>query len=817
MLILTTIVALLLAALGLAAVRTAPALARWLALLAAVAFAVVVSLADNTAERDVAMRSQSADLAGTAQATRTAMLLAAAAAGPRVSELQLRWQPSWQSPESTQDSIVAARDPGGAALGAVAMAPVSLPFAPSDVRIRAISELRVDRPALLEVEVVGLDQPLAAKLSVQGSSATAYRDELTVGATPVAVAFTPAQAGRHEVSLKIRIGGHEVSVSGGFDVVEPEEVLVVDPSGVVAAALRVQGERVRESQLLPSDWSKHSRIVLGRALPVSEQQALVRAVHDGTGLFVLAGGFGADGSPLRELLPIRVLPELPDDANGEGASPGGTEQPRDQPPPENPPVDAPIDPPVVPPGEPEKPLNPGSTKNAKPVSSEPIEVDKHSIAMVLVVDRSGSMGTRLRNGLTKMSYAKTSALRTAQALDRGDRVGVVSFGDVERARVELPMTDATEQGSVQAGIERLAFFNEYTYLLKGLRLAHGMLANEQAAVKHVVVISDGEFNVQQSLRREAFLMSSRGKITVSIISIIDEHTDAGFQAKAKDIADDGGGMFIATANVEAVPVIVSSEVTRALQRVGRTPRTDGNGNQPEPKPPEQEPDEPKPEQPKPEQPKPDEPEPSDRNEPKPQARLQVHAVTTSPLLEPEPNAWPTLGSAVRSEAPLESRVLLVAGNEGWPLLAYANRGLGRVGAFGADLGGDSGREFREASAFPGWLAQWLRATSAARETVQSKDLREHGDVAPRAPVPADVRWLRRVGGGELLASASPPEAPAVLSVTGLQAAPIEGESTVGTTVVRQVARAAPVLLLILLLLAIAEHCISRYALRRGRS
>jgi hypothetical protein len=40
---------------------------------------------------------------------------------------------------------------------------------------------------------------------------------------------------------------------------------------------------------------------------------------------------------------------------------------------------------------------------------------------------------------------------------------------------------------------------------------------------------------------------------------------------------------------------------------------------------------------------------------------------------------------------------------------------------------------------------------------------------------------------------------------------------VGTTVFRQVAQAAPILLLILLLLAVGEHCVSRYALRRGRS
>jgi len=54
---LTAIGALLLAALGLGAVRTAPALARWLSLLVAVAFAIVVGLADRTAEHRVALRT----------------------------------------------------------------------------------------------------------------------------------------------------------------------------------------------------------------------------------------------------------------------------------------------------------------------------------------------------------------------------------------------------------------------------------------------------------------------------------------------------------------------------------------------------------------------------------------------------------------------------------------------------------------------------------------------------------------------------------------------------------------------------------------
>ena len=555
MLIPLAIAILLLAALGHATVRTAPAIARWLALWLAVAFAVVVGLADRTAVRVVPPQVQQVTLDGDAVATRTALLLAAATAGPTVHELQLRWQSSWLG------APAAATPTATAAFGADSIVPTAMPFAPADVRIRALSALAVERPALFEVEVLGLQVELPMELSVVAPDGVSKRESLVVGSGATAVAFLPSRSGHYDIVLLIRVGEHEVRITSGFEVGAPDEVLVVEPSGVVAAALRAQGERVREVSLWPADWTQHQRIVLGRALPVNEQVALVRAVHDGTGLFLLPAAFGDDGTPLRELLPLRLLPVPEPEVPGEGPLGNGDERgdvppPANEPPATEPPANEPpkTEPPKnePPKNEPPESSEIGGTQGRKPVSKDPIEVDKHSIAMVLVIDRSGSMGTRLQNGLTKMSYAKASAWRTAQALDAGDRVGVVTFGDQLRGIIELPMTDATDQVVVKQGIERLTDRQEYTYLLSGLRAAHGMLTGERAAVKHVVVISDGEFNISQApaLRREAYLMRSQSKITVSIISIIDDQTDAGFKVQAQQIATDGGGAFLATANVK---------------------------------------------------------------------------------------------------------------------------------------------------------------------------------------------------------------------------------------------------------------------------
>lgn len=813
MLILITIGILLVAILGLAAVRTASVLARWLALLAAIAFAVVINLADRTEQRPVQARLQRADLMSDLQDTRTSMLMAAALAGPRAVELQLHWQPTWPGAVGSgkSDDDLAGRS-DGAVLGATAVVPAALPFSPEDIRIRAMSELRVSRPALLEIEVVGLTADLVADILIGDDANQAVRETMTISSQPVTVAFTPSRVGYHEVSLQIRVGEHQVSVSGSFQVQAPDEILVVDANSVVAAALRVQGERVRETQSWPSDWSRHSRIVLGRALPVAEQAALVEAVSDGTGLFVLPPAFGDEGAPLREVLPIRPLPMVAGDAGGSDDRSGKDGEPA--------PVDRPSDPeqfeepakptpiaPSQPPKDLPEPPGLGDTQGAKPLSKDPVEVDKHAIAMVLVVDRSGSMGTEVSSGVSKMSYAKTSALRTAQALDVGDQVGLVTFGARGAGRMELQLTDATERVAIERGINRLLHVNENTWLLSGLRTARAMLDAESVAVKHVVIITDGEFRIEQSaaLRSEAFKMRSSGKITVSIISIIDDLTDAGFKVKAQEIASDGGGAFIATKNIQAVPVIVSSEVSRALSRVGRRPRSDGSGDQPsrdpEPTPPEPLPDEPLPDEPLPDPPEPEEPEP----QPDILVRLPVHAVTTSALLEPVPGAWPSLGGVAKSEAPLETRVLLVAGDDGWPLLAYANRGLGRVGVFAAELGGEDCREFRAASAFPGWLSQWLAATSSASEAVQSSDVRGLGEIVPRAPVPADVRWLTRVSGGDLVTQA-----------TQIDGGDLEVGEVVGSEVIRQAEQVAPLLLVVLLLLALGERLTSTFVLRRGR-
>lgn len=757
--------ALLVAAIGFLCVRTAPLpgrLAAWITVLAFAALAadpIVVSFATRSA------RTGRAEFAGEAAAP-TVAITAAAAAGPRAQDLTLQW------------ARPLATSVGAGPLGAAAVLPVEpLPVDPTRVQVRAMGGATAGRPVVLQIEAPGLGAPVSAEIVVRRGEVLAHQQRLDLdGARPAECTFVPEQAGTHTVVCELAFGEHKVRCRGELDVAEPLRVLVLEPSGAAAAALRAQGMVVEAAESLPPDWQKRPALVVGRPLSPNEQQALVAAVLDGLGVFVLAPGFGADGSPMRALLPLRPLPGDPGDGPG-GAGAGNPETPPpDQPPPPTPPAD-------------ESPT--GETNRAGAVSPEPIEVDKRAIAMALVVDRSGSMGNTLPNGYTKMSYAKTSALRTARALGPGDQVGLITFGDKGAGRVELQLIDATEIASVRTGIERLAHGPERTFLLSGLRLAGEMLASSRAAVKHIVVITDGEFDVSESvaLQDQAQRMRAANHTTVSIVSIVDEYTEQSFKREAERLTRAGGGHFLPVDDPRSVPVLVSAEVTRALSRVGREPRDPETGEAPPSQVPQPT------DAPEPPTPAPPPPAPVAAG-----TKIRVRHVVESGLLAPIPDGeWPTLGRASPGTAPLDAQVLLVAGEAGWPLLAFGNRGLGRVGAFAADLFGQDAAEFRAGDAFAARFAQWVQAVLPAEPVRAPKALLRETVVEPPAPTARDAELLQELAGQAPVAAAR--------------------AATVTPAVAREVGSAVPgwAMLLVVLLLGLGavERWAGAWSWRRG--
>ena len=649
-----------------------------------------------------------------------AIARAALSAGPRLGDTLVVWNAPFAPSAHAPQSPLA---------GASALVAAPLSFSPDSLRMEFASAPREGRPLAAETRVASTDA-MRADLAVAGEGWDATRS-VEVGAASLGrIEALPINDGIAQVQVAADSGGRRVSWSGAFEVLAAPIALVIAPPGPLAAALRAQGVKAEEADGLPEDLSRYCAVVLGSALPVAAQERLQRAIDDGIGVFAFGDGLQRDGEPLRDALPIRVLPrsEGNEGNGGEGdgpamptpSDPNAPREPKDQP------------------KQPEKPNE--DLRSEDPIVSpkEPMEVDKHPIAMVLVIDRSGSMGLRVTGGETKMSYAKTSARETARALGEGDEVGLVTFGDDDQARVEMPLTDATQFARIEQGIARLAHANERTFLDSGLLSARAMLGKSKASVRHVVVLTDGEvWDQELVLRQRANAMRKEG-LTLSMISIVDDRTLATFQGMAERLAREGGGSFLPVRDPRFVPKLVSAEVVRALDRVGRKPN--GVGNDPTVPPTE---DLPKPKPPEPKElEKPKEPEPKEpKVDPAKDAPLSIRAVATSPALEPIPAEWPTLAAAIPAAARASSHVLLVAGAEGRPVLAFGNLGLGRVGAFCADLAGDAASAFRADPDFPARFAQWVVSVQRA-ETGRAAVKFGAATIEPPAPTPREVDALR---------------------------------------------------------------------------
>lgn len=180
-------------------------------------------------------------------------------------------------------------------------------------------------------------------------------------------------------------------------------------------------------------------------------------------------------------------------------------------------------------------------------------------AVVFVLDNSGSMGRSvLGSTYSQQEIANQSAAMAVKSLAKTDLVGVVVFNsDTE---VLTPLGPNTNADATADRILSIAPGGG-TVLGPALEEARGQLRDAKAAVKHVIVLSDGRSMDPGALPGICARMRDEG-ITVSTIAVGDEADEK----TMGDMAAQGHGRFYSVSNPSLLPQFFLKAV-----RIIRTP------------------------------------------------------------------------------------------------------------------------------------------------------------------------------------------------------------------------------------------------------
>jgi Ca-activated chloride channel homolog len=299
----------------------------------------------------------------------------------------------------------------------------------------------------------------------------------------------------------------------------------------------------------------------------------------------------------------------------------------------------------------------------------PARLEMPHVALLFVIDKSGSMGAG-SEGSTKLDLAKAAAIAAADIMNPTDQVGVLAFD--ANWDWALPFRQV---GKGEWISERLAGLQSDggTDLYKAMVEAHRVIATKQAAIKHVIVLSDGltdKADFYTLVTRMA-----RDGITVSTVSV---GNDADVQLMA-DIAKNGKGRGYVALDPQTIPQIFTTE-TLLISR--------------------------------------------DLLIEKPFVPSIV--TLTGPLKGIPQNNLPPMRGYVLTYPKPRAELLMRADKD--PLLVSWRYGLGRVLAFTSDLSGRWGKDWVAWQGFPQWASQLARdAMRKILETRMHTDFNADGE------------------------------------------------------------------------------------------
>ena len=185
---------------------------------------------------------------------------------------------------------------------------------------------------------------------------------------------------------------------------------------------------------------------------------------------------------------------------------------------------------------------------------------RQRVALLLIMDKSGSMSYDPLGDVAKIDMAKEAARLAARSLVEGDQIGVIMFND--RQEWVVPFTVVGDEESQQVIDEQIAAITSSggTELLPALAVGLDAIRNIDAEVRHIVLLSDGKSRTGSQESYLRLINDARNDRTS--LSTIATGIDADLEL-LRTLAEQGGGRFHITDRPDQIPVVTVQEAESA--------------------------------------------------------------------------------------------------------------------------------------------------------------------------------------------------------------------------------------------------------------
>ena len=180
---------------------------------------------------------------------------------------------------------------------------------------------------------------------------------------------------------------------------------------------------------------------------------------------------------------------------------------------------------------------------------------KLSVAVVVALDRSGSMSMPAGGGRIKMDLADLGTVSVLDLLSDMDEIGVFAVDTVPHEIVPLDTVDKNR--SYRGKILSIGSEGGGIYIYEALVASANMIQGAKAQTKHIILFSDAA-DAEQSMHYEEIVgkLADAG-VTVSVVGLGTEHDcDA---AMLKDLAKRGGGECYFSNDPDEIPRIFAQD------------------------------------------------------------------------------------------------------------------------------------------------------------------------------------------------------------------------------------------------------------------